>query len=327
MLRAAPSVSLLVPLLLVGPGCSSYVASLARDFGTAVTGPGADMRPMIRTLGALCLRQADLAYLRARLEDPSDQQIVPWRGRRQSLFGGRRQSIETSCNELDSELVSYQMMFDVLLAYGAALRSLGEAQNADFRQGFSIMGESLGRLAVRLRPRSPELGRIMISGADSINQLLRLALSARSERDIKRAVRAAKGPVTALLDRLERLLEVYRAQVTRYTDAQRALVDKVERATQPLRPGHAGRQLDLLAFYELAVRMDEEEQRLLSSSRAYAVTLANLRSAHETLVKSVEGKVPPREALAAVQQSLRELSLRLGEIYDQTESMIRRGDR
>jgi hypothetical protein len=324
MERLAPRAVLCLAALLFS-GCAPYFANLAKDFGGTLAGPGADMRPMIRTVGTLCRRQADLMYLRARLEDPTDKAIIAWRDRRTALYSGRTAGIEERCAELDSELLSYQLMFDALLSYGSALRALADTQNVDFRDGFLVMGDSLGKLAMRVRPRDPELVPLMISGADSVNQLLRLALSARSERDIKRAILAAKVPVGALLDRLQRVIDVYRDQVTHYSDAQKALLDKIERATQPPRPGAPARHLDVLAFYDLAQRIDEEEQRLVTSSKVYLVTLGNIRGAHEVLVKAAEGRVPLKDAVASVQKSLRELSLRLGEIYDQSYMMIRRG--
>lgn len=325
-MRAMPRIALVLLVAALLPGCAPHFANLAKDFGGTLAGPGADMRPMIRTVGSLCRRQADLMYLRARIEDPLDKELVPWRERRTARYSGRSAGVEARCAELDGELASYQLMFDALLSYGAALRALADSQNVDFRDGFLVMGDSLGRLARRVRPQDPELSPILLSGADSLNQLLRLALAARSERDIKRAILAAKAPVGAILDRLQRVIDVYRDQATHFSEAQQALLDKVERATQAPRPGAPGLHLGVLDFYELAQRMDEEEQRLQTSSKVYLLTLSNIRGAHEVLVKAAEGRVPPKEAVASLQKSLRDLSLRLGEIYDQAYLMYRRGN-
>ena len=55
-------IALLALLVLATGGCTApYFADAARDFGTAITSPAADMGTYLRGIPNLCRRHADLA--------------------------------------------------------------------------------------------------------------------------------------------------------------------------------------------------------------------------------------------------------------------------
>lgn len=309
-------------------GCAPYYANLARDFGAVVTSPSADLGSMMRTVEPLCRRQADLAYLRARLEDPADERLVPWRDRLRSRYRGRARDIETDCAQLAAQAERYRLMHSALISYGAALRALAESQGGDFRETFYMMGASLDMLARQVEPGEPNWGRVMMGGAQAVNQVLVLALSARTETDIRRAILAAAEPVDRLLVGLGRAVDVYAELSERQIEMQRLLLDKVERTTQALPAGirAQGRQLELLSFYTLALRLDEEEGRLRGGVKAYRAALSSLRGAHGVMVQAARGRIPAKQAVALVQRSFRGLFLELNKMYDALD-IIYRGPR
>ena len=303
-------------------GCSApYFANAARDFGTAITSPATDMGPYLRGIGALCRRHGDLAYLRSRLEDPEDRLLIPWNERRTARYRGRKAGIDARCEELDREVALYAEMYSVLRAYGLALRALGETEDVDFREGFQQLGTSMGRLSARFFPQEPGMGQALREGSDALNKLLRMALNAKTETDLKNAIRAAALPARHLLDRLSRVKEVYADQVQFYTMTNRALLNKLEQATMARRPAGA-RGVDLLAFYELALRMEDELERLGQTGRAAETTLHALRSAHEKMVEAANNRIPPKEAFRAVRRAILELSNNLQVIADQLERTL-----
>lgn len=316
--RAARSllVALVWAALLPLSGCTApYFADAARDFGTAITSPAADMGPYLRGIPNLCRRHADLAYLRSRLEDPQDQRLIPWAERRTARYRDRKNGIEDRCKELDSEVALYAEMYTALRAYGLALRALGDTEGVDFRESFQQMGLSLGRVSTRLLPQEPGLGQAMREGSDALNKLLRMALNARTERDLKVAIRTAALPARHLLERLTRVKDVYADQVQFYTLSSQALLVKVERATLQRGP----RSVDLLQFYDMAQRTEEDLDRLAQSSRAAAATLTNLRRAHDKLVEAANNRIPAKEAFRSVRQIFLELTISLQNIADRLE--------
>ena len=158
---------------------------------------------------------------------------------------------------------------------------------------------------------------------DAINQVLRLALTVRSEADLKRAILAAAVPVRQLLDRLERAKEVYRDQALQYTGVSQTLLRQIERATVPRRPGTPGRSFDVLAFYELAQRMDEDQQKLQQNTQIYLLTLSNLRQAHETMVTAAQGRITAKQAFTLMQRNFRDLYRDIGDLSDQIDYINR----
>jgi hypothetical protein len=322
----------ILALTLALHGCAPYYANLARDFGAVVTSPSADLGSMMRTVEPLCRKQADLMYLRARLEDPRDERLVPWRDRLHSRYRGRAQDVETDCAQLAAQVERYRLMHSTLISYGAALRALAESQGGDFKETFYLVGTSLDMLARQVEPGEPNWGRVMMGGAQAVNQVLVLALSARTETDIRRAILAAADPVDRLLVGLGRAVDVFAELSERQIELQRQLLDKVERTTQAqpaatrAQAQAQGRRLDLLAFYQMALRLDEEEGRLRGAVKAYRAALGSLRGAHGVMVQAARGRIPPRQAVTLVQRSFRGLFLELNKMYDALD-IIYRGPR
>lgn len=309
-------IALLALLVLATGGCTApYFADAARDFGTAITSPAADMGTYLRGIPNLCRRHADLAYLRSRLEDPRDQRLIPWAERRSARFHARKSGIEERCKALEAEVALYSEMYTALRAYGLALRSLGETEGVDFRESFQQMGTSLGRVSTRLLPQEPGLGQAMREGSDALNKLLKMALNARTERDLKTAIRTAALPARHLLERLLRVKEVYADQVQFYTMTSQALLTKLERASVQ----RDGRPVDLLLYYEFAQRSEDELERLGQSSRAAEATLANLRRAHDKLVEAANNRIPAKEAFRSVRQIFIDLTISLQRIAERLE--------
>lgn len=314
-------------------GCTApYYANAARDFGASLNSNSNDLSAMLRGLGQLCRRHGDLAYLRARIEDPTDRKLVPFHDRKTALYSGRLQSIEARCAEQDRRVAPYEQMYAVLLSYGSSLRALGETQSTDFRDSFQSMGDSLGRLAITVRPDEPELYRMLQDGAQSVNQLARMALSARTERDIRKAVLAAKEPVRNILGRLAKADAVYGAQVRMYNETAQALLAKLERQTAAhggVRPiDHRGAPryaIDLLGFYDLALRTEDDLRRLDASVKLYTAALQSTQRAHDALVAAAEKKITVKMAFESIQKSTRDLRVYMQDLADQLDSLRLRG--
>lgn len=319
-----PALLSLCLCLLPATGCTGYFANLARGFSGVVTSPSTDLTPMLKGIGQVCRRQGDLAYLRSRLEDPDDKHAVRWRERMTSRYRGTTEGIEARCAALDKQVAPYLLMNRALVAYAAALRALADAQTNDFQDSFRTLGVQFNLLGQQLAPAEPELGLAMFSGADAINQLVNLALSAVSEADIRRAVLAAQHPMRHILDRMDRAAGVYQDEVTKVLGEQRTVVDLVESATLPQPRGSLTRHQALLSFYRLAHEMDGEEERLRANARLYPLAVRTLRSAHDNLVQAAQKKVPAKQAFQLMQKSLRGLLYDLNDVANEVDMALRR---
>lgn len=326
--RVAQAVVFLLLLLptLAQTGCTApYFANLARDFGGTLTGPSSDLSPMVRGVALVCRRHGDLAYLRARIEDPTDRHLVAFQDRMTSPFLAKK-GIAARCAALDVQVAAYLQMQQVLLAYGSALRSLAETEGVDYRDSFAQMGLSLNKVAAVATPQDPELGLISIEGSDAIGKLLRVGLSARSEADIQTAIRAAALPVRHLLDRMDKVKDAYADEVNEYVNASRSLMAEVERATLPIPKGASGRSFDVISYYHMALHNEDEMAKLLASVQVYRAIMKNLRDSHSRMVEAANSKVPAKEAFRSVRLWAWDLSVQLQYIYDDVNSLRQRGN-
>ncbi len=311
--------------LVVGEsGCTApYFANLARDFSGTLTSPSSDLSPMLRGITSVCRHHADLFYLRARIEDPDDRQLVPFQDRFTAGFS-HTQNINARCTALGEKVKSYQLLHQVLLAYGSALRSLAETEGVDYHDSFQQVGLALNRAALQVRPTEPELGSISLEGADSISKLLRIGLSVRSEADIRKAIRAAALPVKHILAKLETVKDTYADGVAEYVNASRALMAEAERATQALPRGASGRRFDVLSYYHMALHNEDEIAKLQATAQVYRAILKSLRASHEHMVDAANSRVPAKEAFRAVRLATWDLTMELQYIYDDFNSLRQR---